>query len=156
MAKPNVEIRSAYGSYAPHRGTDVSGESRTHQSFQVESEINNIMAKYSRTGLIDHVNRYQGRYGDFTEGVADFHTAMNIVTSAKQAFESLPANMRARFGNDPGAFVDFVSDPDNVDQMRTMGLLPKEADALAEPGAEPAEPTPAEPASTAEGGEGSG
>lgn len=111
------------------------GESRTHQSFAESADINNIMKRYEKNGVIDHFNQYQGEYGDFT-AVTDFHSAMNVVTNAQQMFMSLPAKIRSKFGNDPGNFLEFATDDANVDEMREMGLLPPadHLDAEAEPG----------------------
>lgn len=95
---------------------------RTHQSFQAECDINTIMAKYKKTGVIAHVNRYQGRYGDFFD-VQGYHESLHQVLDAQEAFLSLPAALRARFQNDPGQFLDFVGNPANVDEMRSLGLL---------------------------------
>ena len=38
--------------------------SLTKQSFKDECNINNIMSKYMKDGLIGHVNKHQGRYDD--------------------------------------------------------------------------------------------
>ena len=47
---------------------------------------------------------------------------MNLIVQADQAFMELPADVRLRFNNDAGSFVDFASDPDNLDEMRELGL----------------------------------
>lgn len=96
--------------------------SMTKQEFAAECDINNIMAQYNRTGLVNHVSKYQGRYVDVC-GAVSFQEAQNIVLRAQEAFMSLPAEVRGKFENDPGAFLDFVSDPSNKDEMRKLGLL---------------------------------
>lgn len=93
-----------------------------HQA--ADCDINNIMARYERDGLIPHVNQYEGQYGDFT-GVVDYQSALHIVQDAEACFMSLPAQVRKKFDNDPGAFLDFVTNPDNRDEMVSMGLMPK-------------------------------
>ncbi len=98
--------------------------SLTRQSMTAECNINNIMAKFKETGVIEHTNEHKGQYGDFTE-VTDYHTALTHVTKAQAMFLSLPAKLRAQFGNDPGEFLHFTNDPENIDEMRKMGLLPK-------------------------------
>ena len=35
---------------------------------------------------------------------------------------TMPADVRARFNNDPALFVDFCSDEANLDEMRKLGL----------------------------------
>ncbi len=96
-----------------------SSEGRTRQSFKKECDINQIMAKYQKTGAISHFARHASRY-DFATGL-DFHESMNVVLEGQRIFGELPAEIRARFIT-PEAFLDFVQDPANGDEMREMGL----------------------------------
>ncbi len=121
-------MRSAY---IPHDRVQshAVGKSLTKQSFRDETEINNILAKYAKTGLVDHVNKFgSAQYGDMPNQ-ADFHEAMNLVTSAQAMFAELPAELRKDFGNDPAKFLEFVSDPESHDEMVEMGLIPTPAPA---------------------------
>lgn len=115
-----MKIRKPYDKHA--RVTcDPVGESRTKQSFRDETDINAIMKKYEKNAIVEHVNRFDGQYGDFL-GAVDYHEAMNIVASANSMFETLPATVRARFDNDPSAFLSFVEDENNAEEMYEMGL----------------------------------
>lgn len=98
--------------------------SRAKQSFKEECDINRIVRKYQKDGVISHLNRFGGEYKDVT-GAVDFHTANNIVLKAQETFMSLPSSVRQQFDNDPGAFMDFVHDPANEDKMVEMGLARK-------------------------------
>lgn len=102
--------------------------SMTKQAFRDECNVNTIMAKYQRTGLLPHVDMHKGQYGDFTS-VQDYQTSLNQVMAAQDMFNSLPSSVRARFFNDPAHFLHFVSDEANRDEMRSMGLLTPEASA---------------------------
>lgn len=93
----------------------------TKQSFREECDINNIMARYKASGIIDHQNAHQGRYEDLPSEL-DYHADLLAVMSAQDAFASLPAAMRARFENDPAKFVGFVQNPDNQAEIDKMGL----------------------------------
>lgn len=105
---------------------DVS-ETRTDQSFVKDCDIASIMAKFIKTGVIDHTNRYQGDYSDFGDS-QDYHASLNAVLAADDMFMSLPAEVRIKFDNNPGRFLDFVDDPKNMDEMVQMGLaVPREA-----------------------------
>lgn len=135
--------------YKPHdRSSDMSEfpPSLTRQEFAEECDINTIMARYEKTGVISHVSNAQPRYVDF--GAApDFHSAMNMLVEAEAAFMSLPATVRRTFENDPVQFVEFAQNPDNLDQMRKWGLAPpasaeSPSGAIARPSGEP-EPGPA-------------
>lgn len=105
-------------------------------------DINKIMARYERDGIIQHVNRYAGRYEDVS-GLVSFQEAQDIVRRGVTAFESLPASIRARFENSPEQFLEFVSNPANKEEMRKMGLLKAEASPPSD-SSSPA-PTPATP-----------
>lgn len=120
-----IEIYTAYG---PHLRVPLAclDESRTKQSFGDETNINNIMARFIKTGLVDFVNEHESHYGDVTGW--QFHDAMNIVARSQEMFEALPAELRARFNNDPATFLDFVDDPENDAEAVSLGIRnpPKE------------------------------
>lgn len=142
-------MRWNFAAVRPHERvrTEVSGMSRTRQEFKDECNINVIMKKYEKTGVISHTSNRQPRYVDFGDGVPDFHTAMNMMVAAESAFMTLPAVVRKRFENDPAAFVEYASDEKNLDQLREWGLA-----APAKPAEAPMKVevvNPAEPASPA-------
>jgi phage internal scaffolding protein len=116
-----MQMRNAMSPHVSVK-TPMSGESRTKQSFREETDINTIMSKYQRTGLISAVNQHAPQYGDVTG--LDFQTAMETVTRAQQMFEAMPSSIRKRFANDPAQFLDFVQNDDNVEEARKLGLLP--------------------------------
>lgn len=95
--------------------------SLAQQSALEESDINTIVRRFGLTGELPSGVRAP-TYEDFT-GVVDFHTAMNAVAQAHEAFDLMPASIRARFDNDPGLFVDFCSDPANYDEAERLGLV---------------------------------
>lgn len=101
----------------------VPGTSRTKQSHKAECDINTIMAKYKKTGLIDHMARSAGEYADVSG--ADFQSAQLLVAGAKSMFHGLPASIRGRFENDPGEFLAFMDNPANVNEAVELGLLAK-------------------------------
>jgi len=94
----------------------------TQQNFQDETDINNIMAKFAKTGLVDHVNKVTGSYGDFTT-VQDYQLHLDQVMAATEAFMALPAKVRQRFENDPSHLLAFVQDPRNRDEAIALGLV---------------------------------
>ena len=111
---------------APFDGNRVavlvnSGPTRTKQSFKDECDINNIMAKYQRTGLIDAVSRIQPQYGDVVG--FDFQFAMDQIVQAQEMFMELPSSWRKRFHNDPREFVEFVGNPENREEAVRLGLI---------------------------------
>lgn len=100
----------------------------TKQAFRDECNVNTIMRKFQKTGLLPHVDLHKGQYGDFTE-VQDYQTSLNQVMAAQEMFSSLPSSLRARFNNDPAEFLNFVDNPSNLDEMRSLGLLNPEVSA---------------------------
>lgn len=89
-----------------------------------EHDINTIVERFGITGqLPDNIKLPQ--YGDYTQ-VPDYQTALNITIQAQEEFMKLPAKMRARFGNDPQAFLEFCGDPENREEARKMGILKPE------------------------------
>lgn len=99
-------------------------EGRTKQSFKDECDINLIMAKFTKTGAINHVNTFGQTYG-FANSI-DFTEAMQLITTAQQMFDGLPSAIRTQFENDPSQFLDFVQDDDNTAEMQKMGLIAPE------------------------------
>lgn len=95
-------------------------KSRTKESFAREANVNFIVDRYRQTGAAEHLRVHEGSYGEFNE--IDYHTALNAVTKAQQMFDSLPSDVRSRFDNDPGAFVDFATAEENIPEMRDMGF----------------------------------
>lgn len=100
-------------------------ENPTKQSFRDECDINNIMAKYQKTGAVAHTNRHAGEYGFASSH--DFAESMRIVTTANEMFADLPSSIRSKFANSPENFLGFVQDPANREEMAKMGLLSDEA-----------------------------
>lgn len=84
----------------------LNNDSRTHQSFKDECDLNHMMATYQRTGAIRQ-NAQQPRYEDLTN-VTNYNDAMNQVLKAQEAFQELPAKMRKHFDNDPAKMLDAI------------------------------------------------
>lgn len=95
-------------------------ESKTEQHHKDRTNVNNIIKKYHKTGVLQTLNTIEGIYGDVT-GV-DFQSAMDLVTSAQEMFQALPSKVRAKFANNPALFLDFADNPDNREALVEMGL----------------------------------
>ena len=137
-------IKTAYSPKHRYPHDNGPDPSRTKQSMRDDTNINNIMAKYVKTGLVTHANANAGRY-EFTTG-DDFQSSVQLIQQAQELFDGLPSSTRRKFDNDPAAFLTFVADPENEAEMREMGLmnLPEGTTYPPTPPAEP-EPTPATP-----------
>lgn len=137
-------LSSAYidrsGCSDPSFGLDCSNlPSLTRQEFADECDINILMDKYEKTGIISHINPRSPQYLDLSD-VPDLQTAHQIIQDATREFMALPATTRASFDNDPMKFVQFAENPDNIEKMREWGLA---APAKEEPKAPPSDAPPA-------------
>ncbi len=104
----------------------IFDDGRTKQAFKDETDINQIMKRAQVTGTISHINKYEGRYGDFAN--FDFLGNQLMIAQAQTIFDELPPEMRNEFNNSPQEFFEFANDPANVDNLAER--LP----GLAEPG----------------------
>lgn len=122
-------IRSAFN-YDPDivsfkSGLDCSeSPTRTQQHFRDETDINILVARFQRTGVPPAPS--VPPLSAFDE-IFDFQSAMQTIIDANASFASLPSNLRARFSNDPGAFLNFVHDDANRDEAVRLGLVPAPA-----------------------------
>lgn len=115
---------------------------RTQQHQKKDADINQIVKRFGLTGQLPTDVRIP-RYGDFTS-VGTYQEALNAVKAAQASFMQMPPEIRAKFQNNPELFVQFCSDPANLEEMRKMGLaVPKEEPAPAP--APPQDPPPATP-----------
>lgn len=94
----------------------------TEQSHKAEVDINNIIRRHgidiiAQTAALNAPNM---RFDDATGN--DFQEAMLIVARAQESFDNLPSGIRKRFSNNAAAFLDFVQDEKNKDELVKMGL----------------------------------
>jgi len=128
MAK-TLFLRTPYN-YDTNAASNESGlaceePSLAQQHFKEECDINTILQKFNVTGILPEAP-LSPRYGDFT-GIGDYHTALNRVIAAQDEFEALPAQIRARFDNDPAKLIEFLDDEANRPEAEELGLVEKAA-----------------------------
>ena len=122
-----ITARTQYDERTAH-ASDLSFEGDkgvTKQSDLKDTDINSIMKRFERTGQLPDMIVKTPRYGDFSE-VPTYQEALEIVTLANDQFLNLDVDVRNRFDNDPAKFLGFASDPKNMDELETMGLLKPE------------------------------
>ena len=108
----------------PHAIVFNEDRNSAKQSFRDECDINKIMARFQKTGILDHYTKHAPEYQDIP--AIEYLDALNIVATAETMFEELPSEARKRFENSPDKFLDFVQDPENLAEMRKMGLAKPE------------------------------
>lgn len=118
------------------------GEGRTKQSMRDECDINNILARYKKMGMVTHLSKNEGRFADVAE-IGDFREAVERVERASEFFFGLPSDVRRAFDNDPATFLDAVQDPSRRDELVKLGLV-RVLEKPAEPAPAPAPEAPAQ------------
>jgi phage internal scaffolding protein len=129
MSKNSLFLRTPYN-YDTDAASNESGlaceePSLAQQHFKDECDINTILERFNVTGLLPE-SPLSPRYGDFS-GIGDYHTALNRVIAAQDEFEALPAQIRARFNNDPAQLIEFLQDEFNRSEAEELGLVEKAA-----------------------------
>lgn len=117
----------------PRTAVDCSQGGMTKSEFKADCDVNLIMKKYVRNGVIDHVANVEAIYGDFD--YANYHEFMNQAIAAEEAFLELPAKARKYFENDPANFLQYMNDNPDADLLRELGLTNRwaEPDVVPEP-----------------------
>ena len=117
-AKKNVrKLSSARSPRRIHvgRSFDIK-EKRTEQHHAKSCDINTIMARYLKTGVIDHITRHKASYGDVSG--ADYLTAQNLVAEQKSIFEELPAFARDHYDNDVANYLEALQTDEGLQELQ--------------------------------------
>lgn len=124
----SVGFRAGFNCHRPC-DTVPEGVSLTKQSFRDESDINMMMDRFQKTGVLDEDRVPVGaRYIDCT-GILSYQESLQVVTEAEEAFNGLDAKVRRRFDNDPAQMIAFLQDPASEAEARDLGLLEPKAPA---------------------------
>lgn len=95
------------------------------ESQQSATDINNIMRKYKKTGVITHITNAIPQFGDVSQ-IGDYQSCLERVRHAEQLFSELPARTREKFQNDPAQFLSFMDNENNLEEAIKLGLaIPK-------------------------------
>ena len=116
----------------------VGGEVMTEQQHRDHVDIHQILKRFDKTGILDHTVQFEGKYGDFTT-FPDFQEAQFKIREAEEMFLTVPAKIRAQFDNNPGKFIDWITDDANFHQVAELGFSTAH---LTEPPAPEPEPEP--------------
>lgn len=121
-----MKLHSAYAPEADRKGSALhfgDEPSRTRQEFVDECDVNLIMARYEKGGILPYHGE-EPQYLDLADAPKDLMSAMDTIINAEIAFMTLPAIVRKEFDNDPMRFVEFAHKPENLDKMREWRLAP--------------------------------
>ena len=120
-----IKLRQPYA-YDTDAASNESGlaceePSLAQQHYKDECDINTILERFNITGLLPE-SPLSPKYGDFS-GITDYHSALNAVIAAQDQFDGLPAQIRARFENEPAKLIEFLEDENNRPEAEKLGLV---------------------------------
>lgn len=121
MSNGQREMFPGYKDGAIDRPTVCSEKSLTRQSDAESADINVIMRRAEKTGVLPLYTR-EALFTDVT-AIGSFREALETMRVAQEGFLALSPEIREKFGNDPVAFLDFTSNPANLAEIQAMGLL---------------------------------
>lgn len=124
--------------YDPNRDSGIDfkhEETRTHQSFAGECDINTIVKRGLATGQWPNPSG-EAVFADVSD-VSDYRAAIDIVRESERMFSALPAEVRRQFQNDPAEFIEFATDAKNNEKLVEWGLA-KAQEPIVAPGAKEA------------------
>jgi len=111
------------------------GDSMTEQSHIPSCDIHTIMKRYEKTGYIDHFTSQKAFYEDVSE-YPDFKTALDTVTEISTVFQTMPADARLKFNNDPALYMDYLlslQHPEQFTQITSADQIDVPATPVATP-----------------------
>lgn len=107
---------------------------KTEQHHAEWCNVRAIIRRYDKTGLLDHVTKYEAKYGDLTGD--DYKTMLDKVKAAESDFQKMPSHIRNRFKNSVEEYLRFFEDENNRDEAIKLGLIsqdtPEDKDGIAE------------------------
>lgn len=134
-----------------HEVKEFKEPTRTKQSQANHVNVNQIVARHQRTGVIDHWSGRVPMYGDYSLSV-DLHSAMNLALQAEDMFAALPASVRKVADNDPVRFLELLAEEEGSAQLVAAGLdvAPRPGDSDYEPPEAAQEEAAAQPSPSGE------
>lgn len=100
------------------------GPSLAIESQKEEADINTIVRRFGLTGELPLTARVPFPLDFDCDEILDYRECADRILQAERSFMSLPASVRSNFNNDPIAFADYASDPQNLPKLREWGLAP--------------------------------
>jgi len=95
-------------------------EDQTQQHFERETNINQIVSRYQKTGVLPTALIREVQFGEVGP---DLVQSLNKIKAAKEQFMQLPAKIRDEFENNPDHFLRFLADPHNYEKAKSLGIV---------------------------------
>lgn len=114
---------------------DCSQGGLTDQSFKNDADINVIIERFNKTGILPTIEK-KPYFGDVTE-IPTLEQAFDIVDAARQEFEKLPAEVRKKMENNPAKLESFLEDEENHNFLKKHGVIVQIPEPTPTPAPEP-------------------
>lgn len=112
--------------------------SRTKANLADNLDVNKIIKRFQKTGILQKLVDLEGIYGEIDS--MELRDALEKVNKAENMFMDVPSKIRNMFDNDAGAFIDYATNPANIQQLRDWGLAVPLPDPHQNPAIEPETP----------------
>ena len=111
----------------PAGGVRFTMPSRTEQAHKNDYDINRLLARATRSGVLATADQIRSvYYGDFSEVGQAMENHFKI-KEAEEHFAALPSKVREAFANDPKKLLQALSDNSegNINRLVELGLVRK-------------------------------
>lgn len=132
-SNPGSRLHDVYSPVYDHNGVldlEVTGQEDIYEQIQSHAEscdINVLIARY-QNGDPTALSQRQGMYIDATGMPHTYAEMLNSLISAESTFNSLPVEVRARFGHSFEQFLAQMDSPEFAEKLGIPSPLPTESD----------------------------
>lgn len=122
LTNPGDPIKVTYSGRYDELGRVVleeSGQENLYDYIQSHADsvnINMLMKRFVN-GETDVFSKVQGFYGDITDMPTNLAESLNHISRCEDAFESLPVEVRGRFGHNFAEFLASIGTPDFFEKL---------------------------------------
>lgn len=117
--KSEVNVYGARYDDDGHLIVTVTGKKDIYPEIQASAlscDINYLISRFA-AGDATALSKVQGTYGDFTQFPRSYAELLNQVNRGSELFDSLPADVRARFDNSLGVFLQSAGSQEWMDKL---------------------------------------
>lgn len=105
----------------PRLKTINNEQTMTQQNLVEQADINKLIRSHGVSHIVQNANALEALYGMEITSM-DLQDAEQMIKDAEKLFNEVPSEIRKKFANDAGAFIDYATNPDNLEEMQKLGL----------------------------------
>lgn len=127
FSNPGSDVSPVYSARFDESGRlvlDPVGEKNVFneiQSHADEADLNILLQRF-KAGETDVLSRVQGFYGDVADVPKSYPEFFNMMQKGKDFFNSLPADLKSKFGNSYEVFLSASQRPDFFDLFKSDSM----------------------------------